>query len=123
MFKEFREFIMRGNVIDLAVAVIIGVAFKSIITSLVSNIIMPVLGMFIGENFNNLLFEINGVSIMYGNFIQAVIEFVIIAFVIFMMIKLINQFQKKKEEAQTEPPAPTKDQELLTEIRDLLKDN
>lgn len=121
MLKEFKEFAMKGNVMDLAIAVIIGGAFGKIVTSLVNDIIMPILGMIIGDNFSSLSVTVNDVDIHYGLFIQAVINFVLIAFVIFMLIKGINKMKKKKEEAPAAPPAPTKDQELLTEIRDLLK--
>lgn len=121
MLKEFKEFAMRGNVMDLAIAVIIGGAFGKIVTSLVNDIIMPIIGMFIGDSFASLSITINGVGIKYGSFIQATVDFVIIAFVIFLVIKGMNRFKKSKEEAPSAPPAPTKDQELLMEIRDLLK--
>lgn len=121
MLKEFRDFAMRGNVVDLAVAVIIGGAFGKIVTSLVNDILMPIIGTIIGDSFASLTININGVAVKYGAFIQSVVDFVIIAFVIFMVIKGMNKVKKKKEEAPAAPPAPTKDQELLTEIRDLLK--
>jgi len=122
MLKEFKEFISRGNVIDLAVALVIGGAFTMIVKSLVNDIIMPIIGSFIGESFMTLTAEINGVDVKYGMFIQAIVNFFVIAFAIFMVIKAINSMKKKKkEEAPAAPPAPTKDQELLTEIRDLLK--
>jgi large conductance mechanosensitive channel len=121
MLKEFKEFAMRGNVMDLAIAVIIGGAFGKIVTALVNDIIMPIIGMFIGDSFASLSITINGVGIKYGSFIQATVDFVIIAFVIFLVIKGMNRFKKSKEEAPSAPPAPTKDQELLMEIRDLLK--
>lgn len=121
MLKEFRDFAMRGNVVDLAVAVIIGGAFGKIVTSLVNDILMPIIGTFLGDSFASLTININGVAVKYGAFIQSVVDFVIIAFVIFMVIKGMNKVKKKKEEAPAAPPAPTKDQELLTEIRDLLK--
>lgn len=121
MLKEFKDFAMRGNVIDLAIAVVIGGAFKSIVTALVDNIIMPILGSVIGESFKSLAVRINGVNVTYGMFLQAILDFVIIAFVIFLTVKAINRMKKKEEEAPAAPPAPTKDQELLTEIRDLLK--
>ena len=121
MLQEFKKFIMRGNVVDLAVAVIIAGAFGGIVTSLTNDILMPIIGTFIGETFSSLSFEVNGVDVMYGRFIQAIINFVIIGFVVFMIVKGMNAVQKKKEEAPAAPPAPTKDQELLTEIRDLLK--
>lgn len=122
---EFKKFIARGNVIDLAVGMIVGAAFTAIVSSLVDDMLMPLLGAVIGGiNLSNLRIEIpwslNGDNpvIYYGRFLQAVINFVLIAFCIFLLVKLINKIIKKKEAA---PPAPTKDQELLTEIRDLLK--
>lgn len=121
MLKEFREFIMRGNVMDLAIAVIIGGAFGKIVTSLVNDILMPIIGSILGDSFATLSMKINDVDVKYGAFIQATVDFVIVAFVIFMMIKVMNKFKKKKEETPAAPPAPTIDQELLTEIRDLLK--
>lgn len=121
MLKEFRDFAMKGNVMDLAIAVIIGGAFGKIVTSMVNDILMPIIGMFIGDSFSSLSVTVNGVAIKYGAFLQATVDFVIVAFVIFMIIKGINKTKKKKEEAPAAPPAPTKDQELLMEIRDLLK--
>lgn len=121
MLKEFRDFAMKGNVMDLAIAVIIGGAFGKIVTSMVNDILMPIIGMFIGDSFSSLSITVNGVAIKYGAFLQATVDFVIVAFVIFMIIKGINKTKKKKEEAPAAPPAPTKDQELLMEIRDLLK--
>ncbi|PPA70634.1 large conductance mechanosensitive channel protein MscL [Jeotgalibacillus proteolyticus] len=123
MLKEFREFAMRGNVLDLAVAVIIGAAFGQIVTALVDNIIMPVLGILIGGvSFESLAFSVNDAVITYGVFIQAIIDFIIIAFSIFLFIKLLNRFKRKKEE---EEPSliPDPQIELLTEIRDLLKND
>lgn len=121
MLKEFKEFISRGNVIDLAVALVIGGAFTLIVKSLVNDIVMPIIGSFIGESFASLTVEVNGVNVMYGLFIQAIVNFVVIAFAVFMVIKAINRMKKKKEEAPSAPPAPTKEEVLLTEIRDLLK--
>ncbi len=121
MLKEFKDFISRGNVIDLAVALVIGAAFGAIIKSLVDHIIMPIIGSFIGESFAGLAMEINGVQVAYGMFIQAIVNFVIIAFAIFMVVKAINSMKKKKEEAPAAPPAPSKEEVLLAEIRDLLK--
>lgn len=121
MLKEFRDFISRGNVIDLAVALVIGGAFTMIVKSLVNDIVMPIIGSFIGESFAQMSTKINGVDVYYGAFIQTVVNFFVIAFAVFMVIKAINSMKKKKEEAPAAPPAPTKDQELLTEIRDLLK--
>ena len=120
--KEFKEFISRGNVIDLAVAVVIGGAFTKIVNSLVDDIIMPIIGVIIGGiNFEHLMVTIGTAEIKYGMFIQAVVNFLLIAFVIFSIIKAINTFNKKKEDATEEPAKPSEDIVLLTEIRDLLK--
>lgn len=128
LFKEFRDFAMRGNVVDLAVGVIIGAAFGKIVSSLVANIIMPPLGLLIGgvdfKQFSWILKPAEGatpaVVMEYGVFLQTVFDFVIVAFAIFMAIKLMNRLYKKKE---VEAPAakPTAEETLLTEIRDLLK--
>ncbi len=126
MFKEFKEFIARGNVIDLAVGVIIGAAFGKVVSSLVGDLIMPPLGLILSEvNFSNLgivLKQASGdapaVIFAYGKFIQTVIDFLIIAIAIFLLVKLINNFRRQ---AAAEPAPPTKEEELLTEIRDLLK--
>lgn len=130
VLKELKEFMMRGNVVDMAVGVIVGGAFGKIVSSLVSDIIMPPIGVILGGvNFSDLkvtLKEAAGdaaaVTINYGSFVQTVFDFVIIASAIFFAIKGINMLQKKKEEAPATPPAPTKEETLLTEIRDLLKD-
>lgn len=133
--KEFKEFAMRGNVVDLAVGVIIGAAFGKIVSSFVGDVIMPVLGLIIGGvNFTDIKILLKdailaadgaivkpAVTLNIGNFIQVIFDFMIIAFAIFLAVKGINRMSKKKEEAPAAPPAPTKDQELLTEIRDLLK--
>lgn len=120
--KEFKEFISRGNVIDLAVAVVIGGAFTKIVNSLVNDIIMPVIGVIIGGiNFEHLMITVGTAEIKYGMFIQAIVNFLLIAFVIFSIIKAINTFNKKKEDAPEEPAKPSEDIVLLTEIRDLLK--
>ena len=121
MLKEFKAFAMRGNVVDLAVAVIIGGAFGKIVTSLVNDIIMPLLGTVIGDSFASLSMTVNGVAINYGLFLQSIVDFVIIAFCIFMAIKGMERLKKKEEAAPAPPAGPTKDQELLMEIRDLLK--
>jgi large conductance mechanosensitive channel len=132
MMKEFKEFAMRGNVVDLAVGVIIGGAFGKIVTSVVNDIIMPPIGMAVGGvDFKDLKLvlqeaegEVAAVAIGYGNFLQTVFDFMIIAFCIFMLIKGINNMNKKEEVAPAAPagpPPPTKDQELLMEIRDALK--
>ncbi|HUX91825.1 MAG TPA: large-conductance mechanosensitive channel protein MscL [Gallionellaceae bacterium] len=127
--KEFKEFAVRGNVIDMAVGVIVGTAFGKIVSSFVSDVVMPPIGVLIGGvNFNDLAFTLKAteaaspaVVIAYGKFAQTVIDFAIIAFVIFMMVKLINTLKKTAEAAPAAPAASTKDQVLLTEIRDLLK--
>lgn len=123
---EFKQFIARGNVMDLAVGVIIGGAFSSITTSLINDIVMPLLGIFTGSiSFAALSFTVNGAVIAYGNFIQAIFNFLIMAFVVFCLIKAINKLHRKKEEAPTEepaPPEPSAEEKLLTEIRDLLKE-
>jgi len=120
MLKEFRDFINRGNVIDLAVAVIIGVAFGAIVTSLVNDIIMPLVGIILGGvDFTGLVITFGEAQILYGNFIQAIVNFLIVAFVIFMIVRTINKMKKPTEPAA--PAAPPEDIVLLTEIRDLLK--
>lgn len=122
-FGEFREFISRGNAMDMAVGVIVGAAFKAIVDSLTADIIMPVIGIFVDQDsFSSMSANIGGATITYGNFIEAVINFIIMAFVIFCMVKAINTFRRKKKEAPAAPPAPTKEEELLGEIRDLLKE-
>ncbi len=128
LFKEFRDFAMRGNVVDLAVGVIIGAAFGKIVSSLVANIIMPPLGLLIGgvdfKSFNWVLKPAEGaapaVVMEYGVFIQTIFDFVIVAFAIFMAIKLMNKLYQKKE-VDAADPKPTAEETLLTEIRDLLK--
>lgn len=138
LIKEFKAFAMRGNVVDMAVGIIIGGAFGKIVASFVNDVLMPPLGILLGgtdfkalkivlrEDVLNEAGEVvtKGASIMYGNFIQTTIDFLIIAFAIFMMIKAMNRLTKKEEAKPApapEPPKPTKDQELLAEIRDLLK--
>ena len=128
MLKGFKDFIMRGNVIDLAVAVIIGAAFGKIVSSLVGDVIMPPLGLLIGGvDFSDLAITLKAaeggapaVVLAYGKFIQSIVDFLIVAFAIFVGIKAINRL-KREEPAPAAPPAPTRDQELLAEIRDLLK--
>ncbi|KFK92999.1 MULTISPECIES: large-conductance mechanosensitive channel protein MscL [unclassified Serratia (in: enterobacteria)] len=128
ILKEFREFAMRGNVVDLAVGVIIGAAFGRIVSSLVSDIIMPPLGMLIGgvdfKQFHLVLREAEGnipaVVMNYGAFLQNIFDFIIVAFAIFMAIKLMNKMRRKEVEEPAAPPAPTAEEKLLTEIRDLL---
>lgn len=130
LIKEFKEFAMKGNVVDLAVAVIIGGAFGKIVSSFVNDIVMPPIGVLLGGvDFKDLSIiikvaegELPAVVLSYGNFIQNVVDFLIIAFVIFMAIKGMNSFKKKEVEAPAPPPpAPPKSEVLLEEIRDLLK--
>jgi large conductance mechanosensitive channel len=124
MIKEFREFILRGNVVDLAIAIVIGAAFTAVVTALVADIITPIIAAIGGKpDFSDLTFTINGSKFLYGDFINAVISFLIIAAVVFFLIvKPMNAFlaMRKHEEAPAEPAAPTEDVRLLTEIRDLL---
>lgn len=126
--KEFKEFAIKGNVIDLAVGVVIGAAFGKIVTSLVEDVIMPPIGMLLGNmDFSDLnLYLGQGsdgkpVTLNYGSFITAIIYFVIIAFAIFMLVKAINRMRRKEEAHPTTVPAPTKEESLLAEIRDILK--
>jgi large conductance mechanosensitive channel len=125
VLKDFREFISRGNVIDLAVAVIIGAAFTAIITALVADIITPIIGVFLGGvDFSSLAITVGEATIAYGSFIQAVIDFLIIAFVIFLMVRSISQIQKKYSKQEEEAAAaaePPEDVKLLKEIRDILQ--
>ena len=123
MLKEFRDFIDRGNVIDLALAVIIGGAFGAIITSLVNDIIMPLIGIILGGvDFAALSIQVGEATILYGSFIQAIVNFVIIAFVLFLLVRSYNKLQKEKEAAPSPPPEPSPGETLLTEIRDLLRE-
>ena len=129
MMKEFKEFAMKGNVIDLAVGVIIGGAFGKIVASLVANIIMPVLGLLIGGvSFSSLSIQlaetgpdVKPAILEYGIFLQNVFDFLIIAFAIFLFIKAINAAKKKEEAKPAAPAAPSKEEVLLTEIRDALR--
>ena len=122
MLKEFRDFIAKGNVLDLAVAVIIGGAFSAIVKSLVADIIMPLVGVMLGGvDFSTLAITVGEASITYGNFIQAIIDFLIIAFIIFQIVRSANNMKKKEEAKPAAPPAPSNEEVLLTEIRDLLK--
>ena|SRR5438552_18530245 len=134
MLREFKKFVMRGNVIDLAVGIIIGAAFSTIITSLVGDIIMPPIGLILGKvDFNNMFFTLAGthfntlaeakaggaVTINYGIFINHIVNFLILAFIIFLMVRWVNKLKGPEE---LPPPAmPTKEEILLTEIRDILK--
>lgn len=122
MLKEFRDFAMKGNVIDLAVGVIIGGAFGKIVSSLVSDIVMPLLGLILGGvNFTGLSVTVGSSIIKYGQFLQNVVDFVIIAFSIFIVVKGLTKLQKSKKETPKPEPKPSKEELLLTEIRDLLK--
>ncbi|HBW13929.1 MAG TPA: large conductance mechanosensitive channel protein MscL [Proteiniclasticum sp.] len=121
--KEFKAFAVKGNVVDLAVAVIIGGAFGAIVTSFVNDLVMPLIGaIFSVPDFSTLSFTVNGTAIMIGLFIQAVVNFLIVALSIFIMVRALNRFKKKEEAAPQTPPAPSKEELLLTEIRDLLKE-
>ena len=123
MIQEFKEFIMRGNVLDLAVAVIIGAAFTAIVTSLVDDIIMPIIGVILGGvDFTSLAITVGDANITYGNFIQAIINFLLIALVLFLLIRAINRMTPRKEAAPEAPPEPTAEERLLAEIRDLLRE-
>lgn len=124
MLKEFKDFIAKGNVLDLAVAVIIGGAFGAIVKSLTDDIIMPLIGLILGGvNFAGLSFQVGNAVVAYGNFIQAIINFLLIAFVLFMIVRSFNKMneRKAKEAAAAPPPAPSDEVVLLREIRDLLR--
>jgi large conductance mechanosensitive channel len=139
VFKEFKEFALRGSVVDLAIGVIIGAAFGAIVSSLVDDVFMPIIGLILsGIDFSNLFFVISNPSgeavpsvayakdhgiatLNYGLFINAVVKFLIVAFVLFLVVKGINRLRKKEAETPTEPPAPTREETLLTEIRDALR--
>lgn len=135
MIKEFKEFASKGNVVDLAVGIIIGGAFGKIVSSLVSDILMPPIGWLVGGlNFSDLKIEMKApmidtagnvitkvVTVNYGAFIQTAIDFIIIAFAVFMVVKLVNSMKRKEDEKPAEPPKPSNQELLLMEIRDLLK--
>lgn len=136
MWREFRDFAMRGNVIDLAVGIIIGAAFTTIVNSLVNDIIMPPLGLLIGGiDFSNFFLTLKGgtyptleaakaagaVTVNYGQFINAIIRFLIVAFAIFMLVKQINRLAREEPKQPPPPPEPSREEILLAEIRDLLK--
>ncbi len=129
MLQEFKEFAVRGNVVDMAVGIIIGAAFGKIVSSFVGDVVMPPLGLLIGGiDFSDLAItlkeavgEAPAVTLKYGLFIQTVLDFTIVAFAIFMVIKAMNTLKKKEEAAPAQPPAPSKEEQLLAEIRDLLK--
>ena len=120
--SEFKTFISRGNVVDMAVGVIIGGAFGKIVTSLVNDVLMPVIGVFLGGlDFSDLSIKVGDATIKYGSFIQTIVDFLIVAFCIFMIVKLFKSFKKKKEEETEEVPKKSDEALLLEEIRDLLK--
>lgn len=129
MLKEFKEFAVKGNVVDMAVGIIIGVAFGKIVSSFVADVLMPPIGMLIGGvDFSNLLITlkaaeegVEAVALRYGVFLQAVFDFVIVAFAVFMAVKALNSMRKKEAETPAAPPAPSAQEQLLMEIRDLLK--
>ncbi len=140
MIKEFKDFALRGNVVDMAVGIIIGGAFGKIVSSLVNDVILPPIGLLLGNvDFKELTFNLKeakaavmegetvvkeateAVTLNYGAFISTVLDFLIVAFVIFQLVRTMNKMKKKKEEAPSAPPAPSKEEQLLTEIRDLLK--
>jgi len=129
MIQEFKTFAMRGNVVDMAVGIIMGAAFGKIVSSVVADVVMPPIGLLIGgvdfSDLSIILKEAAGdaaaVTLSYGKFIQTVLDFLIIAFAIFILIKGINSLKKKEEAAPPAPPAPSREETLLTEIRDLLK--
>jgi large conductance mechanosensitive channel len=129
MMQEFKTFAVKGNVIDMAVGIVIGAAFGKIVSSFVADVIMPPIGVALGGvDFSSLAWTVQeavgetaAVTVNYGAFIQTVVDFTIIAFAIFMVVKSINNMKKQEEEAPKAPPAPSKEEVLLTEIRDLLK--
>ena len=129
ILKEFKEFAVKGNAVDMAVGIIIGASFGKIISSLVADVIMPPIGVLVGGvDFTKLAVILKekvgdapAVTLNYGNFIQSVVDFTIIAFAIFLVVKLINNLKKQEAAAPVAPPEPTKEELLLTEIRDLLK--
>ena len=123
MLKEFRDFALKGNVLDLAIGFVMGAAFTAIVNSMVNDIIMPLVGVVLGGlDFTALAITVGNAQITYGNFIQAIVNFLIIAFVLFLIIRSINRLSKKEEEAPAPPPEPSAEEKLLTEIRDLLKE-
>lgn len=122
--NEFKEFISKGNVLDMAVGVIIGGAFSKIVSSLVNDVMMPIIGIIIGgHDFSNLSIKVGNAKIMYGSFLQNVVDFLIVAFCLFIVIKIINRFKKKQEKIENKESIKTPSEEviLLSEIRDLLK--
>ena len=135
VFKEFKEFAMKGNLVDMAVAFVIGAAFGKIVSAFINGLVMPVIGVLTtGIDFKDMKIVLAEAqldaagkvikpeaALMYGDFITVFIDFLIVAFVMFLVVKAMNKAKKKQEQEPTAPPAPTKDQELLSEIRDLLK--
>lgn len=123
MLKEFRDFALRGNVVDLAIAVIVGAAFGAIVTSLINDIIMPLIGILLnGIDFNSLSFTVGEAVVMYGKFIQTTVNFLIIALVLFLVVRSINIFRKKEAAVPQPPPAPSAEEKILADIRELLKE-
>lgn len=123
MWKEFKEFAIKGNVIDLAVAFILGAAFTAIVTSLVNDIFMPFLGILIGGiDFSTLAVSVLGVNVTYGNFLQEIVKFFLVAFALFMMVKVLNRLKREKAVEETPEPELSREEQLLSEIRDLLKE-
>ena len=123
MWKEFKEFAIKGNVIDLAVAFILGAAFTAIVTSLVNDIFMPFLGILIGGiDFSTLAVSVLGVKVTYGNFLQEIVKFFLVAFALFMMVKVLNRLKREKAVDETPEPELSREEQLLSEIRDLLKE-
>lgn len=122
MWNEFKQFANKGNVLDLAIGIIIGAAFGKIVTSLVSDLIMPIIGLlFGGIDFSGLQITVGAAVIKYGAFIQSIVDFLIIAFSIFLFVHYLGKFRKVKEEQAISEPAPSKEEILLSEIRDILK--
>lgn len=129
MMQEFKEFAVKGNAVDMAVGIIVGAAFGKIVSSVVADVVMPPIGLMMGGvDFTDLAFTLKAavgdtpaVTLNYGKFVQTVIDFVIIAFAVFMLVKGINSLKRKEEEKPAAPPEPSKEEVLLTEIRDLLK--
>lgn len=129
MMSEFKSFAMRGNVVDMAVGIVIGGAFGKIVSSFVADVLMPPIGLLLGNvDFSDLAVTLKAaaegaeaVTLRYGVFIQTVVDFIIIAFAIFLVVKAMNSVKKKEEEAPAAPPKPSKEEELLTEIRDALR--
>ena len=129
MVSEFKDFAMRGNVVDMAVGIVIGGAFGKIVSSFVADVLMPPIGLLVGGvDFSGLAVtlkqaaeDVEAVTLNYGTFIQTVVDFLIIAFAIFLVVKAMNSMKKKEDEAPPEPPKPSKEEVLLTEIRDALR--